>query len=454
MTADAHLFVVLGGTGDLAARKLLPALRHVLSVDDDWRLVGVGTTDHDDDSYRRWVAGALDADPDGDWCARVHYHRLTAGGFDLSGLAGTVKDLEDAHGLPGNRIFYLALPPQLFDDAIAGIGDAGLSDAAGWTRLVVEKPFGTDADSAAALDRIVHACFDESEVFRIDHFLGKETVRNLIAFRFANPIFESTWNRDRIERVEITVAEQLGVGSRARYYDRAGVVRDMVQNHLTQVLSLIAMEPPVRFDADAIRDEKVKVLRAIDGVDHVLQARYVAGTVDGETVPGYLEESGVPDDSTTATFAEATVHIDTWRWQGVPFTVRTGKRLPSRLSSVDIHYRRPPVQLFRDLDDECDPRGNVLTIALQPAEGFDLTFQVKRPGNGMDLERMSLGFRYEDAFEPLPDAYETLVADVVAGDQTLFVRSDEVAESWRIWDPIADPDRLVEYGAGTWPERT
>ena len=452
---EPHLFVILGGTGDLAARKLLPALHRVLAGV-DCRVIGVGTSDHDTASYRAWAADRLtdaghDDDVDG-WVGRLHYHRLVEPGFDLTGLARQLADLEDAHGLPGNRVFYLALPPQLFEDAIAGIAAAGLTAGRGWARLVVEKPFGTDAATAAALDRVVHGCVDEDSVFRIDHFLGKETVRNLLAFRFANPIFETTWHRDRIDRVEVTVAETLGVGTRARYYDRSGVVRDMVQNHLTQILSLVAMEPPVRFDATSIRDEKVKVLRAIDGIEEVFLARYDAGEVDGEAVPGYLDEPGIPADSVTATFVEATVRIDTWRWQGVPFVLRTGKRLGERTSTVDIHFRRPPVHLFRDLDDECEPRGNLLRITLQPDEGFELSFEVKRPGNGMQLERMELGFRYGDAFEPLPDAYQTLLADIIAGDQTLFVRSDEVAESWRIWDPVTDPDdEPAGYPAGTWP---
>lgn len=456
VSADPHVFVVLGGTGDLAGRKLIPALHHV-APEDGCPIVGVGTRDHDQASYRAWAVERLrEAGAEGDldtWVERLHYHQIGRGGFDLDGLAKHVGELEAEHDLPGNRVFYLALPPQLFEDAIEGIDAAGLADAAGWARLVIEKPFGTDTESAAHLDEVVHRCFDESSVFRIDHFLGKETVRNLLAFRFANPIFETTWNRDRIERVEVTVAEPLGVDGRAGYYDRAGVVRDMIQNHLTQVLSLIAMEPPIRFDADAIRDEKVKVLRAIEGVERVVWGRYTAGEIDGESVPGYLDEDGVPDDSTTATFVEATVRIDNWRWQGVPFTVRTGKRLPSRTSTVDIQFQRPPVHLFHELDEQSDPTGNLLTITLQPDEGFDLCFEVKQPGNGMDLERMSLGFRYGDAFEPLPDAYETLVADVLEGDQTLFVRSDEVAESWRIWDPVADPSGdLVEYPAGSWPE--
>ena len=443
---DPHAFVILGGTGDLAARKLLPAL-HAVDAPDQ-RIVGVGTTDHDDTSYRAWAADALrEAGEPGDieaWCERLEYLRIPRERFDLSGMADLVAD-------EANRIFYLALPPHLFEDAIRAIHDAGLDRTDGWRRLVVEKPFGTDAASAAELDEAVKLCFSEEETFRIDHFLGKETVRNLLAFRFANPVFESVWNRDRVERVEITVAESGGVDHRGRYYDRAGVVRDMVQNHLTQILCLVAMEPPVRFEAEAIRDEKLKVLRAIEGVDAVTHGQYGAGP-GGEVA--YRDEEHIPDDSTTATFVEASFEIDNWRWKGVPFVVRTGKRLPETVSRVDIHFHAPPVQLFSDLDEDCDPDPNVLAITLQPDEGFDLSFDVKRPGNGMDIESRTLGFRYAEAYGPLPDAYETLVEDVLEGDQTLFVRADEVSESWRIWEPVADPDGPPEvYPAGEWPDR-
>ncbi len=288
-------------------------------------------------------------------------------------------------------------------------------------------------------------------MFRIDLFLCKETVRNLLVFRFANPVFESVWNRDRIARVDITVAEAGGVGTRGRYYDDAGVVRDMVQNHLTQLLCLVAMEPPVRFDAEAIRNEKVKVLQGIVGIDSVRHGQYGRGP-GGEVA--YVDEAHVDPSSDTATFVEATLEVDNWRWKGVPFTLRTGKRLPSTSSVMEIHFLAPPVQLFAGFDDDCEPHPNVLAIALQPDEGFDLSFDVKEPGNGMMLERRTLGFRYADAYGPVPDAYVTLIEDVIEGDQTLFVREDEVAESWRIWEGVADPDGSpAVYPAGTWPQR-
>ncbi len=443
MPIPAHLFVILGGTGDLAARKLLPALSHVLSDGAPCEVLAVGTKQFDDDSYRSWAAEQLEAagvTETGDWCGRLHYQRIERNGFDLGAVASRIEDLETEFDLAGNRCFYLALPPQLFEPALRSIGEHRLLETDGWHRLVIEKPFGTDAATAAHLDEVVHAAADESDVFRIDHYLGKETVRNLLAFRFANPIFEASWNRDRVEEVVITVAETVGVGSRARYYDRAGVVRDMVQNHLTQVLSLVAMEPPVELVADAIRDEKVKVLRAIRRVDRIEYGQY----------DGYRDEEGIPDDSTTPTWVEAEVHVDCWRWQGVPFILRTGKMLPERKSKVEIRYRKPPVTLLEPEGRE--PRGNVLTVTLQPDEAFDLSFEVKEPGEAMRLRRTKMGFDYADEFPPFGDAYETLLADVLSGDQTLFVRADEVAESWRIWEPLLDPtDPPTEYEPGTWP---
>jgi len=347
----------------------------------------------------------------------------------------------------------MALPPGAFPGVVERLGAAELEHSAGWTRLVVEKPFGTDLASARQLNELIHARFSEEQVYRIDHYLGKETVQNLLVFRFANQVFESLWNRDRIEAVHITVAEDLGVGSRAPYYDRSGALRDMVQNHLSQLLTLIAMEVPGSLDADAIRDEKVKVLRAARpfSSDDVVLGRYEAGRSGGEEgVPGYLDEEGVDPSSETETFAALRLNIDTWRWQGVPFYLRTGKRLARRLTRITVTFRSPPVSLFSN-ELACPINANVLTMTLQPDEGFSLTFEVKRPGDEIRLETEELAFRYADAFEPLPGAYETLLLDIVQGDQTLFVRADEVEASWELFEPVIGMGApLHGYRAGSW----
>jgi glucose-6-phosphate 1-dehydrogenase len=337
---------------------------------------------------------------------------------------------------------------------IQSLGDAGLHRAAGWTRLVIEKPFGHDLESARHLNRLVHDHFDEEQVYRIDHYLGKETVQNLLTFRFANPIFETTWNRDRLEAIEITVAEDLGVGARAGYYDSAGVLRDMVQNHLTQLLTLVAMEAPSGFNATAIRNEKVQVLESIHHIDlrHVVFGQYAQGVIDGAPVPGYLEEHNVPGDSTTPTFVGLKLDIDSWRWQGVPFFLRTGKRLPKRLTQVAVTYKRAPVCIFHGVADGCPISPNVIVLTLQPNEGFEVRFELKPPGEPPRVVSKALSFDYEAEFASVPDAYQTLLFDVITGDQTLFVRADEVEESWRLWTPVLESrdHPLHPYPAGTW----
>jgi len=318
---------------------------------------------------------------------------------------------------------------------------------------VIEKPFGRDLESAKKLNSVVHDHFDESQIYRIDHYLGKETVQNLLVFRFTNPIFEASWNRDRIDRVEITVAESLGVGERGGYYDRAGALRDMIQNHLTQILTLVAMETPVTFDADAIRDEKVKVLRSIGRIesDDVVLGQYGAGDVSGESVAAYRNSTDVAADSVTPTFAAIRLELDNWRWQGVPFFLRTGKAMAERTTQIAVTFRRPPVCLFHGVSDSCIEHSDVLYLKLQPEEGFSLEIEVKEPGTSNRLRTIPLHFSYSEAFGDIPEAYETLLADVVEGDQTLFVRSDEVEESWRLYTPIVDaPATTHPYPAGSW----
>ena len=459
---DRHLFVIFGGSGDLTRRKLLPSLYRLITesrVEDRCIVLGVATGEGDDDSYRRWAREALsDAGLTGDrladWCDTcVHYQPISAESDSYRVLRKRIEELELELGFPGNRVFYLALPPTVFPTAIAELGDAGLDRSPGWTRLVIEKPFGRDLASAGELNRVVHRNFDEPQVYRIDHYLGKETVQNLLAFRFANPVFETAWNRDRVESVDITVAESIGLENRSGYYEQAGVLRDMVQNHLTQVLALVAMEPPTHFQAEAIRDEKVKVLRSIApvDVDQVIFGQYAEGMIDDQRVGGYRQEAGVDPKSSTPTFVRLNLEIDNWRWQGVLFRLHAGKRLPQRLTQIAVTFRRPPACLFHGVRDTCEIHSNMLTITLQPNEGFSLQFDVKSPGEPFRLESRPLHFRYDEAFGPLTPAYQALIQDVIEGDQTLFVRADEVEESWKIYASVLEqPPATQMYPAGSW----
>ncbi len=459
---EPHLFVILGATGDLTGRKLLPAVASLIlrgALHERSVILGAALgTEPTESGYRAWAHDALrEKGLDHDltaWCDDcLHYQPLGDGGeADYRALAERVRQVEEEHDLPGNRIFYLALPPSAFPSAIDCLGEAGLNKGPGWTRIVIEKPFGRDLESARELNRRVHRWFDESQIYRIDHYLGKETVRNLLVFRFANPIFESLWNRDRVESVHVTVAESLGIEHRAGYYDRAGVLRDMVQNHLTQLLSLVAMEIPATFDAESIRAEKIKVLRTIRPLDpsQLVFGQYAAGQVAGATVPAYVDEEAVPDDSRTPTFVALRLSVPNWRWQGVPFYLRTGKRLERRLTRIVVNFRRPPLALF-DSFSACDVRNNSLAITLQPDEGFAIGFEVKQPGEDIELASEKLEFRYADAFGELPEAYETLLYDVATGDQTLFVHAEEAEASWRLYEPILDRHEDVHpYAAGSW----
>ncbi len=460
---DSHLFIILGGTGDLTGRKLLPALYHLARqdlVDGRFAVLGVGRKrELDDAAFRGWAREELHAARVRDdgleaWCdERLHYFGT---GGDGSGrypeLAARIEEIERLHGLAGNRLFYLALPPGAFASTIRGLGEAGLHHSKGWTRLVIEKPFGRDLASARELNELAHAYFSESQLYRIDHYLGKETVQNLLVFRFANAMFESLWNRDRVANVQITVAESLGVEDRAGYYDRAGALRDMVQNHLTQLLSLIGMEVPIAFESDAVRYEKVKLLRSISPVapEDVVFGQYGAGQIDGQQVPGYLSEPRVADQSRTETFVALRLKIDTWRWQGVPFYIRTGKRLPRRVTQIAVTFRQPPVCLFESFGG-CEMRPNVLMLTLQPDEGFALCIDVKVPGEPFRLETLPLHFQYREAFGSIPDAYETLLLDVLSGDQTLFVHADETEAAWQLYTPLMDQTvELHSYPAGSW----
>jgi glucose-6-phosphate 1-dehydrogenase len=458
-------FAIFGGTGDLARRKLLPALavlrRHKFMCA-DCAILGIAREPSmDDRSYRELVreavADACDmsrADLDR-WIEHsIFYHHVGEGRADeYRGLRSRIEELERVRGVPPNRAFYLAIPPGAFASTVEGLGNAGLNRSDGWARIVIEKPFGRDLRSARELNQLVHRWFDESQVYRIDHYLGKETVQNLLIFRFANAVFESLWTRNHVESVQITVAEELGVERRAAYYDKAGAVRDIIQNHATQLVSLVAMDVPAQLTADAVRREKVKALEQVRPIapEDVVFAQYARGTLDGKDVVGYREEPGVPRDSRTETYVAIKLDVDSWRWQGVPFYLRTGKRLPQRLTEIVVRFRRPPVWLFRAVGGAEDLRRNTLRLVIQPKEGFELYFHVKAPGKPLHLERLPLDFYYQERYPELPEAYQTLLVDVLEGDQTLFVHADEVDASWRLFTPLIEGrPPIVEYPAGTW----
>ena len=468
------VMVIFGATGDLSGRKLLPALYNLArqrSLPAGFAVVGAAMTEMSDGAFRKHAAQrirqfsrtqpiddrVLDA-----LLSSLHYVTVDFGRLeDFKALGTKLDELDAANHVPGNRIFYCATPPPTYQTIAVQLQAAGLNKGDGFHRIVVEKPFGSDLQSARELTQTLQKVFTEDSVYRIDHYLGKETVQNILAFRFANSIFEPVWNSNLIDSVQITVAEEIGIENRGAYYDRAGALRDIIQNHGLQLVTLTAMEPPLAFESGAVRDEKVKVLRSIrpligeDIEQSTVRGQYTRGWVLGEQVGGYREEKNVAPDSQTETYAALRLFVDNWRWAGVPFYIRAGKRLPKRITEIRIQFKRPPHLTFgRDAMKEVDP--NAITLRIQPEEGISLKFGAKVPSAGLRIRSVTMDFQYVTSFlVEAPEAYERLLLDCMIGDPTLFTRADEVEAAWTLVDPIEGAwrdgrPRLQTYAAGSW----
>jgi glucose-6-phosphate 1-dehydrogenase len=483
-TAPPCAIVIFGASGDLAKRKLIPAVYEMAReklLNDSTYVVGYSRSPMTDEQYRKEARQAVEKHArskpvdEALWKKiepRIYYTQAEYGSAeDQARVGATLARLDKKFGNPGNRLFYLSTPPETFDDIVTRLGERCLAekgendDPAVWHRIIIEKPFGNDLESAKALNALLHKHFTEEQVFRIDHYLGKETVQNLMVMRFANSIFEPIWNYKYVDHVQITVSETLGVGTRAGYYEQSGATRDMVQNHMFQLMALVAMEPPAGLDALNIRDEKVKVFRSIrkirpEQVDQfAVRGQYGPGEVDGQRTEGYLREKGVSPDSRTESFAALKLFVDNWRWSGMPFYLRTGKFLPQKLSEVVVRFRSPPLTLFQK---QCDAPvyPNDLVIRVQPEEGISWRLNGKVPGGQLNIKSVALDFLYKTAFhvEP-PEAYERLIYDAMVGDQTLFIRGDEAEAAWAVIDPIekgwaqsGNPPQ--QYAPGSWgPKR-
>jgi glucose-6-phosphate 1-dehydrogenase len=489
--ADPCTMVICGALGDLSQRKLLPAIYQLMKehlVHPDFAVLGIGRDEtQTDDTFRAQMWKALhESDElkevdDGLWqelCKRLHF--VSADMSKLEDYAVVSKRLAEIElsrqPEARNRVFYLAVPPSVFEPIVRNLSKSGLAprtrtaEERPWYRIVVEKPFGHNLESAIQLNDLMLGLFAEHQTYRIDHYLGKETVQNLLVLRFANSIFEPLWNRQWIEHVQITAAESVGVEERGKYYEEAGVLRDMFQNHLLQLLTLTTMEPPPQMSANAVRDEKVKVLQSIRALTpesialHAVRAQYTAGVMNGKPVRGYTEENNVAPDSMVPTYAALRLYVDNWRWYGVPFYLRSGKRLKQRVSEIAVQFRAPPHLMFGSGGEGLRP--NTLLMRVQPNEGISLNFEVKVPGaavaltSHIEIAAVDMKFNYADAFgEVAAPAYETLLLDVMIGEATLFTRSDEVEAAWRVVDPLIGyweshkPKRMPTYAAGSWGPR-
>jgi len=474
---DPCAFVLFGATGDLAHRKVIPAIYQLWRTNllpAEFSLVAVARRPYTNEAFAAEVRTSVEkfsrVQPidEAAWdelAKRITYQQLDFSddaGFDR--LGARLDELDGQNGTAGNRLFYLATQPSQVTEIVRQLGRVGLDKeirGAGWRRLIVEKPFGRDLDSARLLNHEVHKVFRETQVYRIDHYLGKETVRNLLVFRFGNGIFEPVWNRSYVDHVQITVAESIGVEGRGAFYEETGASRDILQNHLLQLMTLVAMEPPSSFQADALRDQKLQVLRAIAAPDaddvrrDVVRGQYGPGWVGGEPASGYRQEPEVDPDSETETYVAGRFTIDDWRWSGVPFYLRAGKRLPKRATEIAIQFKDVPLRLFRE--SAGDPAPNVLAMRIQPDEGIMLRFAAKVPGLGLDVRAVNMDFAYDTSFVvDSPDAYETLILDALLGDASLFTRSDEVEAAWAVVTPIINawaesaPPHLPNYAAGSW----
>jgi glucose-6-phosphate 1-dehydrogenase len=473
---DSHVLIIFGASGDLAQRKLVPAVFDLYRggyLPKNFALLGASRTDFTDEDFRKKVVFNNEHfDPKGEseevikkFSELLFYQDLASydGDKDIKALAKRLKTLDKELGVGHNYIFYLSTPPKLYHTIPQALAKEGLNDTpAGWSRLVVEKPFGYDIDSARELNEKIQQFFPENNIYRIDHYLGKETVQNLLVTRFANGFFEPLWNRNYVQSVQITAAEYVDVGSRGGYYDGSGALRDMVQNHLLQVLAHVAMEPPIRADAHSIRNEKLKLFQSLrpitkrDVKDQVIRAQYSAGKTRLGEVPAYRDAPGVPDDSRTETFVAMKFYIDNWRWAGVPFYVRTGKCLPQKVTEVVITFNNPPQAIFADYDDYSISCDNQLIIRIQPDEGMEMEFGMKVPGEGFRVKTVGMEFNYSDLTKKdVPAAYTRLLLDCMKGEPTLYARGDSVEAAWEFVDPILEAWEknevpLYSYEPGSW----